>query len=188
MKPSSIVTLTTDFGLHDPYVLMMKGVILSINPDVHLIDITHDISSGSIIQAAGIIKDAVPYFPNGTVNVAVVDPGVGSERLPVAIETEDSFFVGPDNGIFWMAIEKRNAARVIHLTGSRQVKFASVPRGCTGDEGRSLGAGLSEGEPLALYGSSGFLEIAVNNGRVADLLGVRTHEIIGMEVFITRDK
>ena len=105
MIPSGIITLTTDFGRHDPYVAMMKGVILSINRDARIVDITHQIAAGSIGEGAWILKDSHRYFPSGTVHVAVVDPGVGGRRRPIALVTEDYFFVGPDNGLFWPVIE-----------------------------------------------------------------------------------
>jgi S-adenosylmethionine hydrolase len=119
MKPSGIITLATDFGLTDPYVAMMKGVILSINPDVRLVDISHQIKAGSILQAAGIIRETFLYFPIGTIHVAVVDPGVGSTRRLMGLEAGDHLFVGPDNGIFWPLIRKFKKAKAIHLTESR---------------------------------------------------------------------
>ena len=105
MKRSGIITLTTDFGLTDPYVAMMKGVILSINSGAMIVDISHQIRAGFILQGAGLIGEAFPYFPLGSVHVAVVDPGVGSKRRLIGIEAGGHFFVGPDNGIFWRVIQ-----------------------------------------------------------------------------------
>ena len=119
MTPSGIITLTTDFGQRDPYVAMMKGVILSINREARIVDITHRIAAGSIGDGASIIKDTYPYFPSGTVHVAVVDPGVGGLRRPIALVRENHFFVGPDNGLFWPVIEADGYCDVIHLTDSR---------------------------------------------------------------------
>jgi S-adenosylmethionine hydrolase len=119
MKPSGIITLTSDFGLSDPYVAMMKGVILSINPSAALVDFTHMIRAGSISQAAGLIDEAFVYYPMGTVHLAVVDPGVGSSRRPIAVEAKGHFFVGPDNGIFWPVIQDNAASTVVHLQDSR---------------------------------------------------------------------
>jgi S-adenosylmethionine hydrolase len=115
MDPSRIITLTTDFGLHDPYVAMMKGVILSIHSKARIIDITHQIQAGAIIHAAGIIREAFPFFPKGTVHVAVIDPGVGSDRRLIGLKAGGHFFVGPDNGIFWPVIEDHKEAKIIHL-------------------------------------------------------------------------
>jgi S-adenosylmethionine hydrolase len=119
MKASGIITLATDFGLSDPYVAMMKGVILSINPSAKLIDISHQISVGSILQGASLIQETYPFFPMGTVHLAVIDPGVGGNRHPIAIQSEGQFFVGPDNGLFWPAINGQKEVKVIHLTESR---------------------------------------------------------------------
>lgn len=116
MKQSSIITLTTDFGQRDPYVAIMKGVILSINPSARIVDITHGISPGSIQEGSTIIKEAYRYFPPGTIHVGVVDPGVGGKRRPIAVVSEGHFFVGPDNGLFWPIIEAHPRTEVIHLT------------------------------------------------------------------------
>jgi S-adenosylmethionine hydrolase len=115
MKTSGIITLTTDFGLYDPYVAIMKGVILSINPGTRIVDVTHQVPPGALLHVASVIQDTIKYFPHGTINVVVVDPGVGGQRRPVAIETEDHFFVGPDNGLFWPIIEEDRSPTVIHL-------------------------------------------------------------------------
>jgi hypothetical protein len=115
MKISGIITLLTDFGLSDPYVAMMKGVILSINPDARLIDISHKIRVGSILQAGSLIRETYPFFPRGTVHVVVVDPGVGSNRRLLGLEAGGHFFVGPDNGIFWPLIKDHKGARIINL-------------------------------------------------------------------------
>lgn len=116
MKPSGIITLTTDFGLSDPYVAMMKGVILSVNPSARLVDITHHIPAGSVLETALLIREASPFFPKGTVHVAVVDPSVGSDRRPIGIETESYTFVGPDNGVLWPVTQQEPKAKVVHLT------------------------------------------------------------------------
>lgn len=115
MKPSGIITLITDFGLSDPYVAMMKGVILSINPKAVLVDITHHISAGAIHQASAMIHDAFSFFPKGTVHLGVVDPGVGSDRRLITLLAGGHYFVGPDNGLFYPVIEGDPAARIYHL-------------------------------------------------------------------------
>jgi S-adenosylmethionine hydrolase len=119
LKVSGIITLTTDFGQRDPYVGMMKGVILSINPAARIVDITHDIPAGSIQEASTIIKEASGYFPPGTVHVGVIDPGVGGKRRPIAVLAGAHFFVGPDNGLFWSIIGAHPRTEVIHLTEKR---------------------------------------------------------------------
>ncbi len=111
-----IITITTDFGLKDPYHGALKGAILSVNPQACLVDITHLIPPGAISEGAFVLSQSCRYFPRGTVHLAVVDPGVGSTRRPILIETEDYCFVGPDNGIFSQAIESERVVRVVHLT------------------------------------------------------------------------
>ncbi len=96
---SHIITLTTDFGLGDPFVGIMKGVILSIATGVQLVDITHEIRSYDILEAAFLIESAYRYFPAGTVHIVVVDPGVGSARRPIAAAAKEHIFVAPDNGV-----------------------------------------------------------------------------------------
>lgn len=119
MKPSGIISLTTDFGESDPYAAMMKGVILSINPDAKIIDITHQIPAGSIQEGGLIIKESYKYFPSGTVHIGVVDPGVGTKRRPIAVLAENHFFVGPDNGLFSPIIEAQRHTDIIHLKEKR---------------------------------------------------------------------
>jgi S-adenosylmethionine hydrolase len=116
MNPSGIITLITDFGVSDPYAAMMKGVILSINTAAKVIDVTHQIRTGSVLQAAGLLLETFPYFPAGTVHVAVVDPGVGSDRRLIAIQARSHWFVGPDNGVFWPVLKDERGALVVELT------------------------------------------------------------------------
>ncbi len=97
---SQIITLTTDFGLQDQYVSAMKAVILGLSPDVRLIDISHDIPAQDIMAGAWVIRNASLLFPKNTVHLVVVDPGVGTDRNPIALKIGDQYFVGPDNGIF----------------------------------------------------------------------------------------
>jgi len=108
----SVITLTTDFGTRDYYVGTMKGVILGITPEVSIIDLTHEIAKQEIAEAAIVLRSSRPYFPEGTIHVAVVDPGVGGHRRPILLESGGQRFVGPDNGIFsyviapgWRAFE-----------------------------------------------------------------------------------
>lgn len=103
MRP--VITLTTDFGLNDPYVGIMKGVILNIAPDVQLVDLTHQIRSQNILQAALALKAAYSYFPENTVHMVVVDPGVGGVRRPIGVRSKKYWFVGPDNGVFTSVLD-----------------------------------------------------------------------------------
>jgi S-adenosylmethionine hydrolase len=100
MQTNPIITLTTDFGYRDPFIGIMKGVILNINPSVTIVDITHGISPQNILEAALTIEISFNSFPNNTIHVVVVDPGVGSMRRPILVSTDYHYFIGPDNGIF----------------------------------------------------------------------------------------
>jgi S-adenosylmethionine hydrolase len=97
--PQPIVTLTTDFGLADHFVGTMKGVILNICPEAHIVDISHGVAPFAITQGAFLIAQAYRYFPKKTVHVVVVDPGVGTARRPILLEAAGQYFVAPDNGV-----------------------------------------------------------------------------------------
>ncbi|HGE70891.1 TPA: hypothetical protein ENX78_08660 [Candidatus Poribacteria bacterium] len=115
-KASGFITLMTDFGLSDGFVAAMKGVIYSINPKAIITDITHDINPYNLLGAAFIFNSVYSFFPKGTVHVVVVDPGVGSERRPLAIETENYYFVAPDNGVLSLALEKEKVLKIVELS------------------------------------------------------------------------
>ncbi|CAG0947644.1 Adenosyl-chloride synthase [Anaerolineae bacterium] len=100
-----IITLTTDFGLSDGFVGTMKGVILGINPEATIVDITHDIAPQKIESGAFLFANAVKYFPANAIHVVVVDPGVGSARRPIAMQIGETIFVAPDNGVLSRAIQ-----------------------------------------------------------------------------------
>jgi len=105
----TIISLTTDFGLADGYVGIMKGVILGIAPHARLVDLSHNIAPQNVRQASHVLARAAPYFPAGTIHLAVVDPGVGSQRRPLLVTTGRARYVGPDNGIFSHALREAGA-------------------------------------------------------------------------------
>lgn len=109
---SSIITLTTDLGLTDAYVAAMKGVILSINPEVELIDICHTIKPQNISQAAFVLGMAHQFFPDKTIHVVVVDPGVGTERRAIILRTPSADFVAPDNGVLSYVLQQSSTKPV----------------------------------------------------------------------------
>jgi len=113
------VTLTTDFGLKDPYVAEMKAAILGICPKAVIVDVTHEIAKFNIRMGAYMLASAAPHFPYGSVHVAVIDPGVGTRRRSIVIQTKQSFFVGPDNGILVLAAEKQGIENIHELTNPR---------------------------------------------------------------------
>jgi len=259
-----IVTLLSDFGLQDGYVACMKGVILGIAPEVDLVDVSHLIAPQDVRSAGFVLFTAYRYFPPGTVHLAVVDPGVGTERKAIAVRTESGFFVGPDNGIFSLVLkneagfEARNlenadfqlrplsstfhgrdlfAPAAAHIargasfdllgpeTAPMIAQWSSPVRGKSGIEGEIIhidrfgncitnvtlqeiakvhlasawrvkaGQGpelplydtysrVQPGNALALAGSSGFVEIAVNRGNAALNLGLR----IGTAVYFLLER
>ncbi|MGC8743233.1 MAG: SAM hydrolase/SAM-dependent halogenase family protein [Verrucomicrobiia bacterium] len=103
-KNQPIITLTTDFGTQDWFVGTMKGVILNIAPDVNIVDITHEIPPGDIKAGAYALFAAYRFFPENTIHISVVDPGVGSDRKPIAVKTKSYWFIAPDNGILSYAL------------------------------------------------------------------------------------
>jgi S-adenosylmethionine hydrolase len=114
-----MITLTSDFGLKDPYVAEMKGVILTINPNTTLIDITHDVEKFDIRMGAFMLASAVPYFPKGTVHLAVVDPRVGTKRRAILVQTRQSLFVGPDNGVLMVAAKNQGIEHTYELSNPK---------------------------------------------------------------------
>ncbi len=111
-----IITLTTDFGLSDPYVAAMKGVILSIESDAEIVDVSHDIPPQDVDRAAYVIRGAYPFFPKGTIHVVVVDPGVGTERMILAVKTRDCVFLAPNNGVLKYIFDTHPEAGVFCAT------------------------------------------------------------------------
>ena len=111
-----IITLTTDYGINDHLVGSMKGVILNINPEVMLIDITHGVMSHDILDGAITIGQAYRYYPPKTVHVVVVDPGVGTPRRPILVAADQHYLVGPDNGVFSAVYDQAEALHVWNLT------------------------------------------------------------------------
>lgn len=146
MSDRAIITLTSDFGMSDVYVGVMKGVIAQVNPTLTVIDITHDISPQNIAAARFCLMSAYSYFPNGTVHIAVVDPGVGSKRRGVAIEFAGGFLVGPDNGIFSGILSQNPPIAAVELTNP---KYWRTPTPSTTFHGRDIfapvGANLANG-------------------------------------------
>ena len=112
----SLISLLTDFGLLDSFVGEMKGVILSICPDARIVDITHQVEKFDVRMGAFLLAGAASYFPAGTVHVAVVDPGVGSKRRPIVVETARAVYVGPDNGLLVPAAQREGIHHVYELT------------------------------------------------------------------------
>jgi len=116
----AIITLTTDFGLSDAYVAAMKGVILGINPEAKLVDICHTIKPQNIPQAAFVLSTAYQFFPQRTIHLVVVDPGVGTERRAIILRTPSADFVAPDNGVLSYVIRESSVKPVADIDNLQQ--------------------------------------------------------------------
>ena len=158
MQPNGLITLTTDFGQVDAYVAMLKGVILTTNPAAQILDYAHEIEAQKVNQAAYLLHTGYRYFPNGTVHMVVVDPGVGSDRKAIALRSPQWAFVAPDNGVLtyvWqelLAEHGRDALELVELTESRWW----LPTVSTTFHGRDIfapvAARIAAGVPLNEFG------------------------------------
>ena len=147
-----VIALLTDFGLRDHYVAAMKAVILDGCPDAALLDVTHDIPAQDVLAGAIELEAIAPVLPHGTVVVGVVDPGVGSGRRAVAVETERLTLVGPDNGLFSLVLRQQAMRRAIELTDNRFARPA-ISRTFEGrDRFAPAAAWLATGVDMATMG------------------------------------
>jgi S-adenosylmethionine hydrolase len=147
-----IITFLSDFGTADYFAGAMKGAALSVDPSATVVDITHEIPPHDITGGAFTLAAAYPTFPAGSVHVAVVDPGVGSDRRPIAVAADGHFFVGPDNGLFSLIFDRDPACRVFHLANRgyfrEPVSFTFHGR----DIFAPVGGALSRGEAIETFG------------------------------------
>ncbi len=154
MSEPSLIALLSDFGEQDGYVGVMKGVIAKINPQLRVIDITHQIPPQNVAAGRFCLMNAYPYFPDGTVYVAVVDPGVGSRRRGIAVQVDKSYLVGPDNGLFSGVLSLEKAIAAVELTNPQ---YWRVPTPSLTFHGRdifaSVGAYLASGVSLDKIGT-----------------------------------
>jgi hypothetical protein len=155
-----IITLTTDFG-DDLYVAQIKGVILSINRKVKIVDIKHNVTSYSILEAAFLISQTYPSFPRDTIHLAVIDPGVGTSRGSLLIQTQNYFFIGPDNGLFSLILKEQKLKKIFEVDAA---KFKPVSPTF---HGRDIFA------PLAAY---------ISLGKEPEEFGRRIQKIVELEM------
>ena len=150
--PLGLITLLTDFGDRDSFVASMKGVILTINPHATLVDLSHHVPPHSVEDAAYLLKSCYRFFPEGTVHVAVVDPGVGSVRRPLIAQSEHYFFLAPDNGLLTPILAAESGMEVREI---ENLNFRLTSPGHTFD-GRDLfapaAAWLTTQQPFASFG------------------------------------
>jgi S-adenosylmethionine hydrolase len=172
-----LITLTTDFGLTDPFVGIMKGVLATRAPGVPVVDVTHGVPPQDVVAGALVLQHATPWFPRGSVHVAVVDPGVGSARRALCIETADACFVGPDNGVLTLAAPAAARRRTVLLADDRfflsrrshtfdgRDVFAPVAAAlATGTDAAALGPGCDD--PIELELPQPLLEARRGHGHV----------------------
>jgi hypothetical protein len=152
LSPVNFITLTTDFSLGDWFAGTMKGVILGIAPDAAIVDITHEIPPGDIRAGAFALAVSRRFFPKGTVHVCVVDPGVGSARKGIAAQTDNGFFVGPDNGVLSWALALENIRSIRQLENERYFLRPVIRTFHGRDIFAPVGAHLSRGLPIRKLG------------------------------------
>ena len=147
-----VITLLTDFGVADYFAGAVKGAILSVNPSAVVVDITHEIPPQDIEAGAFTLFAAYKTFPAGTIHVAVVDPGVGSERRPIIVSANEQFFVGPDNGLFTYICDREPSHRIVHVTAERFFRPAVSATFHGRDIFGPVAAALSNGVALEDFG------------------------------------
>jgi S-adenosylmethionine hydrolase len=179
----SIVTLTTDFGTGDGYVGAMKGVILQRAPEARIVDIAHDIEPHDIAAGAYCLCQAAPYFPDGTIHVAVIDPGVGTSlRKPVIIDSGRNFFVGPDNGLFSLVVSNPRAVYAIESPTFMRPEVSSTFHGR--DIFAAAAAALAAGVPARQAGAAVTLRGRLTLGTPRNHAEMPEGMILGTVVYI----
>jgi hypothetical protein len=152
LRPASVVTLLSDFGLVDAFVGVLKGAMLQVNPDLRIVDLCHSVEPQNIRQAAFMLMTSFAYFPVGTIHVAVVDPGVGTGRKILACQTDRFFFLAPDNGLLGPVLEREPLRACVTVTNARYFR----PHVSQTFHGRDIfapvAAYLSRGVPLSELG------------------------------------
>ncbi len=149
---SLIITLTTDFGFRDPYVAAMKGILRTLCPAVLIDDLTHEIPPRNLLEAALFIEQAAPCFPQNAIHVVVVDPGVGTSRLPIVVQAGGQYFVCPDNGLLalYLRTHALEAAHIIENPAYMRPAISATFHGR--DVFAPAAAHLANGIPAASFG------------------------------------
>jgi S-adenosylmethionine hydrolase len=169
----AVVSLLTDFGHLDPFVAEMKAVILTISPEVRIIDITHQVPKFNVRMGSFLLAAATPYFPPGSVHVGVVDPGVGGSRRAMVIQTRDGVYVGPDNGLLIPAAQRDGILHVYELTNRSfmrtEISMTFHGRDIFAPTAAHLASGKMPAEcglEISDYVRPSFAEPAVNGKRI----------------------
>ena len=167
-----VITLLTDFGTVDYFVGAVKGAILSVNPGVVIADITHEIPPQDVEAGAFTLLASYQTFPAGTIHVAVVDPGVGSERRPIVVRACGQLFVGPDNGIFTYIYDREPSHRVVHVTAEKYFRPSPSPTFHGRDVFAPVAAALSKGVKLKELGPRIFDAVRLKNSLASEVLKI----------------
>lgn len=182
-KRGGIITLLSDFGVGSGYPAAMKGVILQIAPEARLIDLGHGVPRHDVRAGAFLLWSAAPYFPRGTAHLAVVDPGVGTERRGLIVAAGGQYLIGPDNGLLFPAAERLGLETVYGISNERYM----FPNASATFHGRDIfapvAAHLAHGVPPGEIGKEidGWVELRFGMGRLED--GVLRGEVIHIDSF-----
>ena len=181
--PGPIITLTTDFGLRDPYVAEMKAIILGISPNVRIVDISHEIEKFNIRMGAYTLVAASPYFPKGTIHVAVIDPGVGTKRETILIQTKNAYYIGPDNGVLTLAAKNQG---IEHIYRIENPKFMLQEVSNT-FHGRDIfapaAAHVANGRPPSEFGPEIHEVVMPKFAKITEIKNTLTGEVIHIDGF-----
>lgn len=181
--PNPIITLTTDFGLKDPYVAEMKAVILNISPNATIVDITHQIEKFNIRMSAYVLAAASLYFPKGTIHAVVVDPGVGTRRKAILIQTKQGYFIGPDNGVLTLAAKTQGIEHVYKITNPKLM----LPKISNAFHGRDIfapaAANLAKGTLPSEFGPEIHKIVTPKFARITKRKNTLTGEVIHIDGF-----
>lgn len=182
-----LIVLMTDYGYRDTYVGVVKGVIKSINPEADIVDLTHGVTRHNVFEAALMLAASAKYFPKGTIFVVVVDPGVGSERRAILIETSNYILVGPDNGCLTILAEQDGVKRVIDISNTRY----RLPETSSTFHGRDIfapvAAWISRGVPIEEFGPEipyeSIVKTAISEPEVDVVKRIIVGEVIYVDVY-----
>jgi len=178
-----VLVFLTDFGTKDGFAGVMKGVALSINPKLTLVDLSNDIDSFNILEGALVLRAHYRYFPKGTIFVAVVDPGVGTERKAIAVRTKNYYFVAPMNGLLDLVLKEEKPLKVVQLTNPKY-RLKAVNNTFHGrDIFTPAGAYISLGVPLEELGKTIKYRFMLNFPKVRKTAGGVKGEIIYFDKF-----
>lgn len=185
MLDRPIITLTTDFGLKDPFAGLMKGVILGINPKAMITDISHSIERHNIFEASQALSMSYNFFPPSSIHIAVVDPGVGGKRRPILVATDSHYFIGPDNGIFTPVFDKSQGQylKVFHITSSHYFLHMSGSTFHGRDIFAPVAAWLSKGIDSYKFGEEISNYVTISSPKPDISKGTISGEVVSIDNF-----